>query len=71
MLGQVLKEARSKAGLTQEQLAFKAGVDRTYLSELENDRKSPTLAMLFRIAETLGVSASALVARTERLMKRR
>lgn len=70
MLGQVLKTARTTAGLTQEQLALNAGIDRTYLSELENDRKSPTLAMLFRIADALDVPASKLVARTEELMKR-
>jgi len=57
--------------LTQEPLAFKAGVDRTYLSELENNRKSPTLALLFRLADALGVSAAAMVAKVERLRKRR
>jgi len=34
MLGGILREAREKAGLSQEQLAFRAGVDRTYVSQL-------------------------------------
>lgn len=66
MLGDELKKAREAAGLTQEQLAFKAGVHRTYVSLLERDRKSPTLDVLFRICKALGVPASRIVARVER-----
>jgi transcriptional regulator with XRE-family HTH domain len=69
MLGQELKAAREAAGLTQEQLAFQAGVDRSYVSLLEHDRKSPTLAMLFRLCDALGVKASALIARVEKQRK--
>src|SRR4051794_20172172 len=46
MVGQELKAAREAAGLTQEKLAFKAGVDRSYISLLEHDHKSPTLDTL-------------------------
>ena len=66
MLGKELKKARESAELTQEQLAFAAQVDRSYISQLERDLKSPTLDMLFRLCEALGVSASELVARVER-----
>ncbi len=65
MFGNVLRNARLEADLTQEKLAFKAGVDRTYISHLENDKKSPTLDMLFRLCDALGVSAAAVVARVE------
>ena len=40
MLGQELKAARVAAGMTQEQLAFAAGVDRSYVSLLEHGKKS-------------------------------
>jgi transcriptional regulator with XRE-family HTH domain len=66
MVGSELRAARQAAGLTQEQLAFKAGVDRSYISLLENDRKSPTLDMLFRLCDALGVRASKVVARAEK-----
>ncbi|MCH7725395.1 MAG: helix-turn-helix transcriptional regulator [Planctomycetes bacterium] len=66
MLGNELREAREKAGMTQEQLSFGADVDRTYISQLENDKKSPTLEVLFRICDALGVKASDLIARVER-----
>lgn len=65
MLGAELKKERMKAGLSQEALAARAQIDRTYLSELENDKKSPTIDMLFRICRALEVKASTLIRRVE------
>ena len=65
MLGEELRKARERAGLTQEQLAFEAQVDRTYVSQLEHNKKSPTLDLLFRICDALGVRTSELIARVE------
>jgi len=66
MLGAILKKARADAGLSQEELAFRAGIDRTYVSQLENDKKSPTVQMLFRICEALNSSPARVIARLER-----
>lgn len=66
MLGDELRKAREAANLTQEQLSFKAEVDRTYISQLENDQKSPTVEMLFRLSAALDVLASEILARVER-----
>ena len=66
MVGSVLQRIRLKAGMTQEQLASKAKVDRTYISMLEHDKKSPTLDMLFRLCQAMGVKASIVVARVEK-----
>ena len=71
MLGDILREAREKAGLTQEQLAFQAGVDRTYVSQLENDKKSPTVATLLLLCSAMKVLPSKLLARLERRLKGR
>jgi transcriptional regulator with XRE-family HTH domain len=68
MLGDELRKAREKAGLTQEQLAFKAGVHRTYVSLLERDRKSPTLHTLFRLCAAMTISPSKLIAKVEKEM---
>jgi transcriptional regulator with XRE-family HTH domain len=65
MFGEVLREARETAGITQERLAFDAELDRTYISQLENDKKSPTLDVVFRICRALGVKASELIAQVE------
>lgn len=65
MLGEELRNARSVAGMTQETLSFESGVDRTYISELENDRKSPTVETLMRLCEAMGTKASQLLAKVE------
>jgi transcriptional regulator with XRE-family HTH domain len=65
-LGAELRRARAKAGLSQEELSFRAGVDRSYISQLERDLKSPTVDMLLRLCRALGVSAARIVAKVER-----
>ena len=67
MVGSVLQKMRLKAGMTQEELAFKAKVDRTYISMLEHNEKSPTLDMLFRLCQALGIKASTVIAKVERI----
>ena len=69
MLGRELKNVREAAGMSQEQLAFEAGVHRTYISLLERDKKSPTLNVLLRICQALNVSASELVCRVEKSLE--
>ena len=64
-LGEELYKARMKAGLTQEQLAFKADVSRNYISLLERNEKSPTVKTLLRLCKSLGVRASRIVAKVE------
>lgn len=66
MLGEELRKAREEAGLTQEQTAFAANIDRSYLSQLENNHKSPTVDVLYLICDALGVAASEILARVER-----
>ncbi len=65
MIGRELRKAREAVGLSQEQLAFQAGVHRTYVSMLERDKKSPTVAVLFRLCKALGIRPSRLIARVE------
>lgn len=71
MLGQELLKARQAAGFTQEALAFKAGVSRPYISQLEADKKSPTIATLFLICDALGVSAGDIVTKVEKARKKK
>lgn len=65
MFGEELRRAREGSGLSQEQLSFRAGLSRPYVSQLERDLKSPTLEVLFRLCDALGVRASEIVARVE------
>lgn len=50
-IGKLLREARSKAGLTQEEVALKCGTSRTYISKIENDKSDLELATLKKIVE--------------------
>ena len=65
MLGDELRKARKDAGLSQEKLASKAGVHRTYVSLLERNLKSPTVDVLLRLCKAMGVSAAGVIARVE------
>jgi transcriptional regulator with XRE-family HTH domain len=71
MLGQELRKARQRAGLIQEQLSFRAGLSRPYISQLERDLKSPTVDTLFRICDALDASAAKLVRRVDAARKRK
>jgi transcriptional regulator with XRE-family HTH domain len=66
VLGDEIRRARLAAGLSQEELGFRAEISRNYVSLLELDQKSPTVEVLFRVARALGVRASVIVARAER-----
>ena len=69
MLGHELRKAREEADLTQEELSSAANIDRSYISLLENNKKSPTVDLLFRLCDALGVSASGLLASVEATRK--
>lgn len=65
MVGEEIRRARQKAGLSQEAVADRAGLHRTYISLVERNKKSPTLDTLFRICQAIGVSATAIVKKVE------
>lgn len=70
MLGDELRKARNRAGLTQEQVAAKARISREYVSQLERNRQSPTVDMLLRICRILSVPAAQIIERVEAMMPR-
>ena len=60
-LGHRLKAQRTAAGMTQQQLAERAGMDRTYVGRLEHGQHSITVLVLNRLALALGVAAGELL----------
>ncbi len=59
------RRARNQeAGVTQEDLAFRADVDRTYPSLMERGQRQPTLAIVLRVARALTMEPAELVNRT-------
>lgn len=53
--GRKVRELRTAAGLSQEALAEKAGLHRTYIGMIERAEKNITLANIEKIARALGV----------------
>lgn len=54
-LGTAIRHYREEAGLTQAELAQRAGIHRSYLSELETGAETEQLRRIFRILRQLGV----------------
>lgn len=57
-----LKNIRKSQNIAQERLALEAGVDRTFVSKIERGIGNPSLEVLLRLANRLGVSVADLVA---------
>ena len=64
-LSAVLRKRRTKAGLSQEALAFEAGVHPTYISLLERGQRNPTLNVIALLARALDTTVTALVRAVE------
>jgi transcriptional regulator with XRE-family HTH domain len=56
-----VKKARKKLGLTQEELAFQAGIDRTYASQIERAVANPSLGIICQIADALNCKPEELL----------
>ena len=64
-LGHEIKKGRVALQKSQEDLAFEAGIHRTYVSMIERGKKSPTLAVIVKLANALHVKPSELLQRAE------
>ena len=56
-----IRTLRQRSGLSQRQLALRMGVPRTYVSKIENDKATPTLSSLQRLADALEVTIPDLL----------
>ena len=57
-VGQRIKELRIEQGLSQEKLALKSEVDRTYIASVENGKRNISILTLEKIVKSLDVSFS-------------
>lgn len=60
-LGNNIKQLRTSLGLSQEQLAEKAGLHRTYVGAVERGERNVSLDNILAISRALGVLASTLL----------
>lgn len=61
LLGKIIAGLRHSAGLSQEELADRSAIHRTYVSQIERGLKSPTIAIMMRIAKALGTPPSKIM----------
>lgn len=60
-IGKRIRELRQEKGLSQEELAFEADIDRTYLSSIERGKRNISLAVALKIVTALKVSVLNLI----------
>ncbi|MBG6288497.1 helix-turn-helix transcriptional regulator [Pseudomonas nitroreducens] len=65
--GKVLRKKRKELGLSQEQLAHEAEIQRNYVSLIERGINQPTITILFKLATALKCHPSTLISETEEL----
>lgn len=63
--GKLIRQARIEAGLSQGQLAARAGTAQSAISRIENDRISPTVETLERIIVATGAKLEMRIVRRE------
>jgi transcriptional regulator with XRE-family HTH domain len=60
-LGQNVRKLREAKGWSQEDYADRAGIHRTYVSDIERGKRNPTVTVVEKLAAPFGVSPSQLI----------
>jgi len=60
-VGRAIRRLRTDMGLSQEDLAVKAGIDRTYPSLLERGMRQPTVSVLLGVAHALKTTSQYIL----------
>ncbi len=66
--GKAIRARRLAAGMTQENLALEAGLERVFISWMENGHKQATFQTMLKLARALNCSAAELVSEAEALL---
>lgn len=69
LFGKAIKEFRREAGFSQEDLADKANLDRTYISLIERGQRSPTVRAVIAICDAMDLPAATLFNRLDELRR--
>ena len=65
IFGEILRDLRTRKGFTQQQLADYSGLDRAYISELENGKLQPSLETFLRLSYELKVKPKDFIEEVE------
>jgi transcriptional regulator with XRE-family HTH domain len=69
VIGRVLRAARERCGLTQQELALRAGMDRAYVNEVENGKRSLSVDRMLRLCAVIGVRPGIIINRIADALK--
>jgi DNA-binding XRE family transcriptional regulator len=61
VLAENMRRVRDELDLTQEDLAYEADIDRTYISGIERAKRNPSLTLIVKLAEQLKTTPAALL----------
>jgi transcriptional regulator with XRE-family HTH domain len=61
VVAETVRRGRKAAGWSQEDLAFEAGLDRTYISQVERKKRNVTITVLAKIARALKTTPDRLL----------
>ena len=64
-VGRAVRVLREENGLSQEELAARCRMHRTYIGGIERGERNPTVTVIYRMAEALDVTGSGLLAVAE------
>ena len=67
-LGEVINQRRKRLKLTQDDLAAESGVNRAFISNIEQGRRNPSIGAVASIAKGLKTKVSKMLARWEECM---
>jgi transcriptional regulator with XRE-family HTH domain len=69
-LGRAVRFLREQRNLSQEELAARCGMHRTYVGGIERGERNPTVTAIYRLAEALQINGSELLATAEERLRR-
>ena len=70
LLGEIIVELREKEDLSQEDLAYDCGMDRSSMSKIETGKTAPSLLTLIRLAQGLNTKPSIILSMLEEKMQK-
>ena len=66
-VGITIRELRKEKGISQENFAYESGIDRRYMSDIENGKRNISLDILERVSEKLEIKISDFFLRVEEI----
>ena len=62
IFGEEMRKIRKEVGISQEALALKANVDRSFMSKMERGIRQPTITIMFKLCDALDIQPEKLIA---------